>query len=72
MTARKWTPEQRKQQSLKIRQWQPWLNSTGPKTLEGKAKASHNAFKGGVMQQIKLMSKQLNSLLREQKRLIDG
>ena len=72
MAARKWTEEQRKQQSLKIRQWQPWLNSTGPKTIEGKAMASHNAFKGGVMQQIKLMGKQLNRLIREQKQLFDG
>jgi hypothetical protein len=40
--------------------------------LEGKAKASRNAFKGVVMQQIKLMGKQLNRLIREQKQLMDG
>ena len=70
MAARKWTEEQRKQQSLKIRQWQPWQHSTGAKTTEGKAASSRNAFTGGLMQNIKLISKQLNSLLREQKQSI--
>ena len=68
MAARHWTVEQRKQQSLKIRQWQPWLNSTGAKTVEGKAKSSRNAFKGGVRAILKSLAK----LLREQKQLIDG
>lgn len=62
MAARQWTIEQRKQQSLNIRQWQPWQHSTGAKTLEGKAIASHNAFKGGVRQQLKA----INQLLRDQ------
>jgi hypothetical protein len=66
MAARRWTLEQRKQQAKKIRQWQPWLSSTGAKTLEGKAKSSRNAFKGGFRQQLKelkqLMREQLNEL----------
>ena len=66
MAVRKWTVEQRKQQSLKIRQWQPWQNSTGAKTVEGKAKASRNAFKGGF----RLQLKSINKLLREAKVLI--
>ena len=67
MAARKWTVEQRKQQSLKIRQWQPWQHSTGSKTDEGKAKASLNAFKGGFKNQIK----ELRKILHEQKRSFD-
>ena len=63
MAARRWTPEQRAQQSAKIQQWQPWNNSTGAKTLEGKAIASRNAFKGGTRSFLKDMAK----LLREQK-----
>lgn len=39
MAARKGTAEQRKEQSLKIKQWQPWQHSTGAKTVEGKARA---------------------------------
>jgi hypothetical protein len=67
MAARQWTAEQRKQQSLKIRQWQPWLGSTGAKTLEGKAKVSLNAFKGRLRQQIKT----LNKLLNRQRQLLN-
>ena len=59
MAARQWTIEQRKQQSLKIAQWQPWQHSTGAKTIEGKAIASQNAFKGGVRQQLKDINQQL-------------
>ena len=68
MAARQWTIEQRKQQSLKIAQWQPWKHSTGAKTLEGKAIASQNAFKGGFRRQLK----DLNLLLREQKHALDN
>ena len=46
MAARKWTAEQRKQQSLKIKQWQPWTKSTGARTAEGKAVSAKNAYKG--------------------------
>ena len=63
MAARQWTLEQRKQQSLKIAQWQPWQHSTGAKTIEGKVKASSNAYRGGVRQQLKA----LNQLLQSQK-----
>jgi hypothetical protein len=63
---RKWTQEERQRQADLIRQWQPWKNSTGAKTLEGKAKASRNAFKGGFRQELielrKLLRKQDNSL----------
>ncbi len=63
MAARQWTPEQRAQQSAKIRQWQPWNNSTGAKTNEGKTIASRNAFKGGTRALLRDMAK----LLRKQK-----
>lgn len=63
MAARRWTPEQRAQQSAKITQWQPWNNSTGAKTPEGKAIASRNAFKGGTRALLRDVAK----LLREQK-----
>jgi hypothetical protein len=49
---------------MKIKQWQPWLSSTGAKTAEGKAKASRNAFKGGLMKEIK----RLGLLIREFKK----
>ena len=60
---RHWTAAERQQQAELIRQWQPWQHSTGARTIEGKAIASHNAFKGGFRQQIK----ELNQLLRDQR-----
>ena len=66
MAARQWTIEQRKQQSLKIRQWQPWQHSTGAVTIEGKAQSSRNSYKGGARQQLK----EINQLLRDAKDLL--
>lgn len=47
----RWTPEARKQHSelmkAKIRLWEPWLQSTGAKTIEGKLRSSRNAYKHG-------------------------
>ena len=59
---RGWTPERRLKQSLKIRQWRPWDDSTGPRTSEGKAASSRNAYRGGVRSMLNSMSE----LLREQ------
>lgn len=49
-------------QSEKIRQWQPWASSTGPRTGKGKAASSRNAYKGGEGSLLLRMSR----LLREQ------
>jgi hypothetical protein len=51
-----------------IHQWKPWKNSTGAKTTEGKAKVSHNAFKGGLRSQLTELAK----ALREQKTFISN
>ena len=67
MAARKWTAEQRKQQSLKIMQWQPWTKSTGAKTAEGKTISAKNAYKGGLRRVLQ----ELASYLREQQRQIE-
>ena len=62
-----WTPERRKKQSEAIRQWKPWNQSTGAKSLEGKAIVSRNAWKGGLVAEIRQISKQLNEAMRMQK-----
>ena len=41
-----WTETRRRQQAERIREWQPWKHSTGPRSPEGKATASRNAYKG--------------------------
>ena len=64
---RGWTPERRLKQSLQIRQWRPWDDSTGPRTSEGKAASSRNAYRGGVRSILNSMSE----LLREQGGALD-
>jgi hypothetical protein len=44
--AQRWTPEARAKQAAKIKDWQPWKQSTGAKTEQGKATSSMNACKG--------------------------
>jgi len=40
-----WPPERRAKQAAKIREDKPWEQSTGPRTEEGKARSSQNAFR---------------------------
>jgi len=42
-TSAAWTPERRARQAERIRCWEPWRQSTGPKTAEGKRRSSRNA-----------------------------
>ena len=62
-----WTKERRQRQSELIQTWQPWTNSTGPRSAEGKAKSSQNAFKGGIRPLFRL----LDGLLRKQQQSLD-
>ena len=64
MAARNWTPEQRQQQAERIKMWQPWAQSTGPRTPEGKTRSSGNAWKGGHRE----MLRELGRMLAEQRR----
>ena len=55
-----WTLERRARQSALIQQWRPWDKSTGPKSAEGKAAVSVNAYKGGT----RLLLRQLARMLK--------
>ena len=44
---RQWTQEERLRQSQLIRNWQPWEQSTGARTKEGKSISKMNAYKHG-------------------------
>ncbi len=61
-----WTAERKARQAELIRQWRPWDNSTGPKTLEGKTVSSRNAYRGGV----RSMLREISALLREQRDML--
>lgn len=56
-----WTPERRERQAKLIQRWRPWEKSTGPRTAEGKAIVSRNAWKGGR----RAMISRLRRTLRE-------
>jgi hypothetical protein len=62
-----WTPERRKKQTEAIRQWKPWNQSTGPKSLEGKAAVAGNAWNGGTRLKLRQAIKALNQVMREQR-----
>ena len=66
---RVWTPEQRLEQSRKLRDRQIWLKSTGPKTAEGKSISSRNACKSCYAERIEM--KQIKRYLRTQKSYTD-
>jgi hypothetical protein len=57
---RKWTDEQRQQQSEAIQSRKPWEQSTGPRTTEGKVKVAQNAYRGGTRAQMAKINRILN------------
>lgn len=64
-----WTPARRKRQADLIRQWRPWEKSTGPQTIDGKARAARNAYKGGTRPAIRVLGHLLSENGRELRRL---
>jgi len=67
-----WTPERRVRQAALIRTWKPWRQATGPRTSDGKAKASRNAWKGGHWLTLRELSRMVNAEIREAGDLIDA
>jgi len=60
--ARHWTPEARQQQANAISAWKPWERSTGPRTTQGKANVSRNAYRGGMRPQLRELAAALREL----------
>jgi hypothetical protein len=69
-----WTPERRARQAAQIRTWRPWAKSTGPRTPNGKARASRNGDKGGAWKaerdKLRELNTAVNDLLRQQRDLL--
>ena len=66
-----WTLERKAKQSQAIRQWQPWLKSTGAKTAEGKAVVSRNAYKGGHRPYMRQLARELSEECEYAQRLVE-
>jgi len=60
--ANPWTPERRAKQAQAIHAWQPWKLATGPRSDEGKVKASRNAYAGAVRLQLGELGRALREL----------
>ena len=64
-----WTLERKKKQAEAIKRWKPWIQSTGPKTEEGKKASSMNALKHGMRsagnREVERLIAQLGRLERE-------
>lgn len=54
-----WTPERRAKQRSMIQSWKPWRQSTGPRTPEGKARASRNRWRGGTRAMLRIIARAL-------------
>ena len=59
--AKRWTPESRAKQAAKIKEWQPWQQSTGAKTVQGKA---NSAMNGGFRRMKPLTAEQVAIIAR--------
>ncbi|RFB78946.1 hypothetical protein [Methylovirgula sp. 4M-Z18] len=44
----RWSEARRAGQAARIREWQPWLKSTGPKTAAGKQRVAQNTISHGA------------------------
>lgn len=66
-----WTPERKARQANAIHRWKPWQRSTGPTTPEGKARASRNAYKGGLWLELRGMRRMVNAEIRRSRELVD-
>ena len=60
-----WSPERRQRQSQAIKEWKPWMQSTGPKSAAGKAQVSRNAYKGGHHIELLEFKRAINEEIRQ-------
>ena len=66
-----WTDERRQRQAALIRTWQPWRQSTGPRTTAGKGRASRNAFKKSVREELRRIATFIAEARREEREFAD-
>ena len=66
-----WTTERRARQAALIRTWKPWERATGPRTADGKATASRNAYNGGHWLMLRELARLVNAEVRETRNLVE-
>ena len=66
------TPERRARQAAFIRNWKPWQQATGPRTPDGKATTSRNAYKGGHWLMLRELSRMVNAEVKAGRDLVDA
>lgn len=74
------TPEHRKLRAELIQRWRPWEKSTGPRSLEGKARSAVRGFKGGQRAKLRELARLMRTddgrdpfdVYEEMLRLIDA
>jgi hypothetical protein len=52
-----------------IRTWKPWQQATGPRTPDGKAAASRNAYKGGHWLMLRELARLVNAEVKAAQKL---
>ena len=65
-----WTLERRARQTELIASWKPWLHATGPRTADGKARASLNAYKGGHWLKLRELLRLMNAEIKAGRDLV--
>lgn len=56
------TPEHRALRARLIHRWKPWLQSTGPRTVEGKRQSAMRGYKGGARPTLREIGRMLRGL----------
>ena len=67
-----WSLERRAKQAELIKQWKPWKQSTGPKSIEGKARVAGNAWTGGHRAQLRELTKAVNEQVKAARELVSS
>ena len=67
-----WTAERKAKQAAAIQKWKPWTLSKGPRSVDGKAIVSRNAFKGSKRPALRQAIKDLNLYLKTNRQFLNG
>jgi hypothetical protein len=62
-----WTEERKQRHRERIQEWRPWEKSTGPRSVEGKAKVARNAFSGGLWLTLRVLSVKTTKVIKDLK-----